>query len=70
MYSIVKSFFNYYRVLLHRCFQALMDNGANLASILAEKFCKSLTVEVLSNENAKTKHMQLGFSLGNIYSHI
>ncbi|XP_059146276.1 amyloid protein-binding protein 2-like [Physella acuta] len=52
------------RVLLHRCFQAIMDNGANLACILANEFCKRLTFEELSDENAKGRLMQLGFSLG------
>ncbi|KAK0057214.1 amyloid protein-binding protein 2 [Biomphalaria pfeifferi] len=52
------------RVLLHRCFQAIMDNEVNLAHILADKFCLRITPDVLDDENIKGRHMQLGFSLG------
>ncbi|CAL1529171.1 unnamed protein product [Lymnaea stagnalis] len=52
------------RILLHRCFQAIMDNEENLACILSVEFCKRITPDVLENENVKGRIMQLGFSLG------
>ncbi|BFZ18781.1 hypothetical protein BsWGS_21820 [Bradybaena similaris] len=52
------------RVLLHRCFQAIMDNEVKLAQILSQKFCKHLTPDILEDRVAKGRVLQLGLSLG------
>ncbi|XP_005094954.1 amyloid protein-binding protein 2 [Aplysia californica] len=52
------------RVLLHRCFQAIMDTDVSLSRILANEFCWRLTSEVQADETAKGKMLQFGFSLG------
>ncbi|XP_033121593.1 amyloid protein-binding protein 2-like [Anneissia japonica] len=52
------------RHLLHHCFQALMDHGVKVATVLAESF-KSHCAQILCSQRTQLdKAIQLGFSLG------
>ena len=55
-----------FRVLLHRCFQAIMDTDGKFSKILAVEFCSRLNqLHNSSNDDlAKSKLLQFGFSLG------
>lgn len=52
------------RHLLHHCFQALMDHGVKVASILANSFSRRCSYIAESDAHVKEKAIQFGFVLG------
>lgn len=52
------------RHLLHHCFQALMDHGVKVASILANSFSRRCSYIAESDTHVKEKAIQFGFVLG------
>lgn len=53
------------RHLLHHCFQALMDHGVRVASVLASSFSRRCSYIAESDAHVKEKAIQFGFVLGN-----
>lgn len=53
------------RHLLHHCFQALMDHGVKVASVLANSFSRRCSYIAESDAHVKEKAIQFGFVLGN-----
>lgn len=53
-----------FRHLLHHCFQALMDHGVKVASILANSFSRRCSYIAESDAHVKEKAIQFGFVLG------
>uniref|UniRef100_A0A3B1J1K0 Amyloid beta precursor protein (cytoplasmic tail) binding protein 2 n=1 Tax=Astyanax mexicanus TaxID=7994 RepID=A0A3B1J1K0_ASTMX len=56
------------RHLLHHCFQALMDHGVKVASILANSFSRRCSYIAESDAHVKEKAIQFGFVLGGFLS--
>lgn len=54
-----------FRHLLHHCFQALMDHGVKVASVLAYSFSRRCSYIAESDSAVKEKAIQIGFVLGN-----
>lgn len=52
------------RHLLHHCFQALMDHGVKVASVLANSFSRRCSYIEESDAHVKEKAIQFGFVLG------
>lgn len=52
------------RHLLHHCFQALMDHGVKVASVLANSFSRRCSYIAESDAHVKEKAIQFGFVLG------
>lgn len=52
------------RHLLHHCFQALMDHGVKVASVLASSFSRRCSYIAESDAHVKEKAIQFGFVLG------
>ncbi|KAG7279749.1 hypothetical protein CRUP_021365 [Coryphaenoides rupestris] len=52
------------RHLLHHCFQALMDHGVRVASVLASSFSRRCSYIAESDAHVKEKAIQFGFVLG------
>lgn len=52
------------RHLLHHCFQALMDHGVKVASVLAYSFSRRCSYIAESDAAVKEKAIQVGFVLG------
>lgn len=57
-------FFSLCRHLLHHCFQALMDHGVKVASVLANSFSRRCSYISESDAHVKEKAIQFGFVLG------
>ncbi len=53
-----------HRHLLHHCFQALMDHGVKVASVLANSFSRRCSYIAESDAHVKEKAIQFGFVLG------
>lgn len=66
IYLSIYLFFNLcpLRHLLHHCFQALMDHGVKVASILANSFSRRCSYIAESDAHVKEKAIQFGFVLG------
>lgn len=62
LYKIIFSFS--FRHLLHHCFQALMDHGVKVASVLAYSFSRRCSYIAESDAAVKEKAIQVGFVLG------
>jgi len=61
---------SHYRHLLHHCFQALMDHGVKVASVLANSFSRRCSYIAESDAHVKEKAIQFGFVLGTwMFSH-
>ncbi|KAF3847249.1 hypothetical protein F7725_020277 [Dissostichus mawsoni] len=56
------------RHLLHHCFQALMDHGVKVASVLANSFSRRCSYIAESDAHVKEKAIQFGFVLGGFLS--
>ncbi|XP_061682952.1 amyloid protein-binding protein 2 isoform X3 [Syngnathoides biaculeatus] len=56
------------RHLLHHCFQALMDHGVKVASVLANSFSRRCSYIEDSHTQVKEKAIQFGFVLGGFLS--
>uniref|UniRef100_A0A8C8F215 Amyloid protein-binding protein 2 n=1 Tax=Oncorhynchus tshawytscha TaxID=74940 RepID=A0A8C8F215_ONCTS len=56
------------RHLLHHCFQALMDHGVKVASVLANSFSRRCSYIAESDAHVKEKAIQFGFILGGFLS--
>ncbi|KAG9352032.1 hypothetical protein JZ751_023283, partial [Albula glossodonta] len=56
------------RHLLHHCFQALMDHGVKVASVLASSFSRRCSYIAESDAHVKEKAIQFGFVLGGFLS--
>ncbi|KAJ8403890.1 hypothetical protein AAFF_G00347580 [Aldrovandia affinis] len=56
------------RHLLHHCFQALMDHGVKVASVLSSSFSRRCAYVAVSEEHVKEKAVQFGFILGGFLS--
>ncbi|XP_006736174.1 amyloid protein-binding protein 2 [Leptonychotes weddellii] len=56
------------RHLLHHCFQALMDHGVKVASVLAYSFSRRCSYIAESDAAVKEKAIQVGFVLGGFLS--
>ncbi|CAI9544322.1 unnamed protein product, partial [Staurois parvus] len=56
------------RHLLHHCFQALMDHGVKVASVLAYSFSRRCSYIAESDAQVKEKAIQIGFVLGGFLS--
>ncbi|KAM6296581.1 amyloid protein-binding protein 2 [Aegotheles albertisi] len=56
------------RHLLHHCFQALMDHGVKVASVLAYSFSRRCSYIAESDSAVKEKAIQIGFVLGGFLS--
>ncbi|OBS67320.1 hypothetical protein A6R68_04149, partial [Neotoma lepida] len=56
------------RHLLHHCFQALMDHGVKVASVLAYSFSRRCSYIAESDATVKEKAIQVGFVLGGFLS--
>ncbi|CAI9741525.1 protein-binding 2 [Octopus vulgaris] len=56
------------RCLLHHCFQALIDHGAQVNEILATEFCKRYQLSGHLNENERNKAIQLGTALASFFN--
>ncbi|XP_048857501.1 amyloid protein-binding protein 2 isoform X1 [Brienomyrus brachyistius] len=56
------------RHLLHHCFQALMDHGVKVASVLANSFSRRCSYISESDAHVKEKAIQFGFVLGGFLS--
>ncbi|XP_061637218.1 amyloid protein-binding protein 2 isoform X2 [Phyllopteryx taeniolatus] len=56
------------RHLLHHCFQALMDHGVKVASVLANSFSRRCSYIEDSHTHVKEKAIQFGFVLGGFLS--
>eukprot|EP00106_Octopus_bimaculoides_P023166 XP_014790608.1 PREDICTED: amyloid protein-binding protein 2-like [Octopus bimaculoides] len=56
------------RCLLHHCFQALIDHGAQVNEILANEFCKRYQLSGHLNENERNKAIQLGTALASFFN--
>uniref|UniRef100_A0A4W4HSD9 Amyloid beta precursor protein (cytoplasmic tail) binding protein 2 n=1 Tax=Electrophorus electricus TaxID=8005 RepID=A0A4W4HSD9_ELEEL len=56
------------RHLLHHCFQALMDHGVKVSSILANSFSRRCSYIAESDAHVKEKAIQFGFVLGGFLS--
>uniref|UniRef100_A0A8C6VSP3 Amyloid beta protein binding protein 2 n=1 Tax=Naja naja TaxID=35670 RepID=A0A8C6VSP3_NAJNA len=56
------------RHLLHHCFQALMDHGVKVASVLAYSFSRRCSYIAESDAAVKEKAIQIGFVLGGFLS--
>ncbi|XP_035242367.1 amyloid protein-binding protein 2 [Anguilla anguilla] len=56
------------RHLLHHCFQALMDHGVKVASVLASSFSLRCACIDASDVRAQERAVQLGFLLGGFLS--
>lgn len=54
----------FHRHLLHHCFQALMDHGVKVASVLANSFSRRCSYIAESDAHVKEKAIQFGFVLG------
>ncbi|ERE68606.1 amyloid protein-binding protein 2, partial [Cricetulus griseus] len=54
--------------LLHHCFQALMDHGVKVASVLAYSFSRRCSYIAESDAAVKEKAIQVGFVLGGFLS--
>lgn len=54
----------HHRHLLHHCFQALMDHGVKVASVLANSFSRRCSYIAESDSHVKEKAIQFGFVLG------
>lgn len=54
----------FHRHLLHHCFQALMDHGVKVASVLANSFSRRCSYIAESEAHVKEKAIQFGFVLG------
>eukprot|EP00064_Thunnus_orientalis_P007403 superscaffoldBa00000820_g7423 len=55
------------RHLLHHCFQALMDHGVKVASVLANSFSRRCSYIAESDAHVKEKAIQFGFVLGKLW---
>lgn len=55
------------RHLLHHCFQALMDHGVKVASVLANSFSRRCSYISESDAHVKEKAIQFGFVLGGLW---
>eukprot|EP00057_Strongylocentrotus_purpuratus_P024888 XP_011679362.1 PREDICTED: amyloid protein-binding protein 2 [Strongylocentrotus purpuratus] len=55
------------RHLLHHCFQALMDHGVKVATVLADSYATHASIEE-QNQDRISRTVQLGFSLGGFLS--
>lgn len=53
-----------YRNLLHHCFQALMDHGMNLATILSDAFSSRATLLQSDQRVEQERGLHLGLLLG------
>lgn len=49
---------------MHHCFQALMDHGVKVASVLANSFSRRCSYISESDAHVKEKAIQFGFVLG------
>ena len=49
---------------MHHCFQALMDHGVKVASVLANSFSRRCSYIAESDAHVKEKAIQFGFVLG------
>uniref|UniRef100_A0A3P8Z056 Uncharacterized protein n=1 Tax=Esox lucius TaxID=8010 RepID=A0A3P8Z056_ESOLU len=56
------------RHLLHHCFQALMDHGVKVSSVLANSFGRRCSYIAESSAHVKEKAVQFGFVLGGFLS--
>uniref|UniRef100_A0A8C7MPD5 Amyloid beta protein binding protein 2 n=2 Tax=Oncorhynchus TaxID=8016 RepID=A0A8C7MPD5_ONCKI len=56
------------RHLLHHCFQALMDHGVKVASVLANSFSRRCSYIAESDAHVKVKAIHFGFVLGGFLS--
>uniref|UniRef100_UPI00358E867D amyloid protein-binding protein 2 isoform X2 n=1 Tax=Myxine glutinosa TaxID=7769 RepID=UPI00358E867D len=56
------------RHLLHHCFQALMDHGVKVASVLAQSFSRRCSYMAESEQQSRDKAIQLGLALGGFLS--
>nr|XP_054749319.1 amyloid protein-binding protein 2-like [Lytechinus pictus] len=55
------------RHFLHHCFQALMDHGVKVATVLADSYATHASIEE-QNRDRVSRTVQLGFSLGGFLS--